>query len=432
MSETIIEILIILALILLNGILAMSEAALIAARRARLQNKTEEGDQAARTALKLTENPNLFLSVIQIGITLINVLTGAVSGLTLGSLLAAQIQKIPQLAPYSQTLGLAVVVLSITYFSLILGELAPKRLAIQNPERIASWVAGPMLWFSKILSPLVALLSLSTDVVLRLIGMRQTKPPPVTEDEIRILIEQGTRAGIFEVAEQDMVAGVFGLNDRRVNSLMTPRPEIIWLDLRDSLEETSRKIAANPYSRFPVCQGDLDNVLGTVKAKDLLLRTLTGQPLNLKQVLQPAIFIPETAFASQALEIFKENKEEFLLVIDEFGGVQGLLTINDVVEEIVGDIETDEPRATQRQDGSWLLDGRLGIEEFKEIFKLNDLPNEEDYETLGGFVMMSLGHIPKPSDHFEWSGLNFEIMDMDNLRVDKVLVTTLPARSAAG
>jgi putative hemolysin len=431
MSEFTNEILIILALILLNGILAMSEAALIAARRARLQNQTDEGDQRARTALKLTEDPNLFLSVIQIGITLIDVLTGAVGGLTLANFLALQIEKIPLLAPYNHTIGLVVVVLTITYFSLILGELVPKRLAIQSPERIASWVAGPMLLVSKVLSPIVSFLSFSTNAVLRLMGVRQSKSPPVTEDEIRVLIDQGTQAGIFEATEQDMVAGVFRLNDRRVNSLMTPRPEIIWLDLRDSLDEIRQKIAADLYSRFPVCQGSLDNVLGIVKAKDLLLRTLAGESLNLKQLLQPAIFIPETAFASRALEIFKENSEEFVLVIDEFGGVQGLLTINDVLEEIVGDIETGEPQATQRQDGSWLLDGMLGIEEFKEIFKLSDLPNEEDFETLGGFIMMTLGSIPKPSDHFEWNGLNFEIVDMDNRRVDKVLVTTLPARPAA-
>jgi putative hemolysin len=430
MAEFSNEIITIAILILLNNVLAMSEAALLAARKARLQKMVNEGDKRASAALKVTENPNLFLSVIQIGITLIDVLTGAVAGAALGGLVANQLRNIAALEPYADSLGLGIVVIIITYFSIVLGELVPKRLAIQNPEHIAAWVASPMLFISKILSPIVRLLSLSTDAVLRLMGIRASKAPPVTEEEIRVLIDQGTRAGIFEAAEQDMVAGIFRLNDRRVNSLMTPRPEITWLDVRDAFDEIREKIANSPYSRFPVCQGSLDNVLGIVKAKDLLLRNMAGQPLELKQCLQPALFIPETALASGALEVFKENNKEIVLVIDEFGGVQGLLTINDILEEIVGDIEAVAPQATQRQDGSWLLDGMLSIDDFKTLFKLGKLPNEPDYETLGGFVMMSLGKVPQVADNFEWKGLRFEIMDMDNHRVDKILVTTLPVRPA--
>jgi putative hemolysin len=225
-----------------------------------------------------------------------------------------------------------------------------------------------------------------------------------------------------------MVAGVFRLNDRRVYSLMTPRTEILWLDVRDTADEILKKLAEGPYSRFPVCQGSLDNVLGIVKSRELLTRSLAGEPIHLKECLSPALFIPETTFASRALEIFKESNKELVLVIDEFGGVTGLLTINDVLEEIVGDIEVGEPQVTQRQDGSWLLDGMLDVDEFKELFHLGTLPNEGDYETLAGFVMTSLGKIPHPADQFEWEGLRFEVVDMDARRVDKVLVTTLPAR----
>jgi putative hemolysin len=431
MSEFGTELIIIAVLIALNNVLAMTEAALFAVRKARLQQRINEGDKKAETALKLTEDPNQFLSVIQIGITLIDVLTGAVAGATLAEFLATWLRTIPALARYAETIGLVVVVLVITYFSIILGELVPKRLAIQNPESIASFFAPPMLVLSKILSPVVRFLSFSTEVVLHIIGVRPSNDPPVTEEEIQVLLDQGNQAGIFEEAELDMVAGVFRLNDRRVSSLMTPRTEIIWLDMRDAAEEILRKLADGPYSRFPVCQGSLDNVLGIVKARDLLTRSLAGEKINLKECLQPAIFIPETSFASRALEVFKQNNKKLILVIDEFGGVTGLVTINDVLEEIVGDIQSSEPQVTQRQDGSWLLDGMLDVDEFKGLFKLGTLQNEDDYETLGGFVMTSLGQIPDSGDQFEWEGLRFEVVDMDGRRVDKILVTTLPARPGA-
>ncbi|MGB7872779.1 MAG: hemolysin family protein [Anaerolineales bacterium] len=428
MSEFSTEILFIAFLIAMNNLLAMMEAALLAVRKARLQQRANEGDKNAEIVLKLVGNPNQFLSVIQIGITLIDVLTGAVTGATVAVMLARLFENIPVLAPYSDKLGLAFGVLIITYFSIILGELVPKRLAIQNPEEVASRFAQLMLLFTKLLAPVVRFLSFSTNMVLRLIGIRPSTEPLVTEEEIHVLLDQGTQAGIFEEAEQDMVAGVFRLNDRRVYSLMTPRTEILWLDVRDTTDKILKKLAEGPYSRFPVCQGSLDNVLGIVKARELLTRSLAGEPIHLKECLSPALFIPETTFASRALEVFKESNKELVLVIDEFGGVTGLLTINDVLEEIVGDIEVGEPQVTQRQDGSWLLDGMLDIDEFKELFHLGLLPNEDDYETLAGFVITSLGRIPQSADQFEWEGLRFEVVDMDARRVDKVLVTTLPAR----
>jgi len=335
------------------------------------------------------------------------------------------------LSPYSDSIGLALGVLIITYFSIIIGELVPKRLAMQNPEGVASRFAQPMLFLSKVLSPVVRFLSISTEVVLKLIGIRPSNEPPVTEEEIHVLLDQGTQAGVFEVAEQDMVAGVFRLNDRRVYSLMTPRTEILWLDVRDTTAEIQKKMAEGPFSRFPVCQGSLDNVLGIVNARELLTRSLAGEAIHLKDCLSPALFIPETTFASRALESFKESNKKLVLLIDEFGGVTGLITINDVLEEIVGDIETSEPQVIQRQDGSWLLDGMLDIDEFKELFNLGALPNDDDYETLAGFVMTSLGKIPQVADQFEREGLRFEVVDMDARRVDKVLVTTLPARPVA-
>ena len=422
------ELIIIAVLILLNSVLAMAEIALISARKARLQTMSNEGNLNAALALRVTENPNLFLSVIQIGITLIDVTTGALGGATLARYLGYKLAEIPLLAPYAETISLTLVVLIITYFSLIIGELVPKRLAMQNPERISSYFARPMMVLSRILSPAVKVLSFSTETMLRLLGVRPSKDLPVTEEELQVLLDQGTEAGVFEEAETDMVTGIFRLGDRRVYSLMTPRTEITWLEINDTLDEIRQKVETCSFSRFPVCQGELDNVLGIVKTRDLLIPILSNKPLEIKNCLQPALYIPETAFASRALEIFKESTQEMLLVIDEFGGVQGLITINDILEEIVGEIELTEPQATQRQDGSWLLDGMLQIDDLKEILQLRQIPGEGKFETLGGFMMATLGRIPRASDQFELFGLIFEVMDMDGRRVDKVLVTNLPVK----
>ncbi len=414
-------------LLLLNSILAMAETALLSVRKARLQDQSNKGNARAATVLKLTENPNQFLSVIQLGITSIDLMIGALSGATLGLWVNGQLNRLPLLAPYSEVIGLIVGVMPVTYVSLVLGELVPKRLAMRDPERISAMVAGPMMFFSVALSPFVHLLSFSTESILRLMGVKPSEEPPVTEDEIQLLIDQGTQAGVFEVAEQDMVEGVFSLGDQRVYSLMTPRTDIVWLDIDDTPNELLQKIAESPYSRFPVCQDSLDMVLGIVKARDLLVPSLAGEPINLKDKLRPALYIPETSFASRALEIFKEQNRELMLVIDEFGSLQGLLTLNDIIEEIVGDFEP-EPQALQRQDGSWLLDGMLPIDDFKEIFNVRTMPHESEYETLSGFVMVSLGREPQSTDRFDWNNISFEVVDMDGHRVDKVLVTTLPGR----
>jgi len=424
------QILIIIAIILINAIFVLSEMSVASSRKARLQQRVNEGDKRAITVLHLIENPNLFLATVQIGITLVGVFVGAVGGVTLSKPLSSLLARAPWLVNYADSIALGIVVIGITFVSIVLGELVPKRIALHNPERIAATLAGPMIVVSRVFKPFVWLLGRITDFVLKIMGVEPGNEPPVTEEEIQLLIDQGTQAGVFEEAEHDMVEGVFSLADQRVYSLMTPRPDIVWLDVDDTIEDIRQKISECNFSRFPVRQGSLDMIVGIVKARDLLMRSLNDEPIILKDLLKPAFFVPETMFASKALEIFKEKGTDMLLVIDEFGALQGILTINDILEEIVGAMEIEEPQATQRQDGSWLLDGMLEVDEFKEIFSLPLLPHENEYETLSGFVMMSLGRLPQPTDRFEWHGLNFEVIDMDGRRVDKVLVTTLPPRSS--
>jgi putative hemolysin len=413
----------------------MAETAIISARKARLQQRAEAGDEKAMVALSLAVDPADFLSATQIGITLVGVLAGAFGGATIAGELAVFIGRIEPLRPYSQGIAIALVVLAITYLSLIVGELVPKRLALNDPERAASRIAVPMQALTRLTYPLARFLSFSSDLVLRTLGVRPSGEPPVTEEEIQVLLEQGTEAGVFEEAELDMVQSVFRLADRRVGSLMTPRPEIAWLDLEDPAEEIRRRIIASPHSRMPVAEGSLDNVMGIVQAKDLLARSLMGQQLDLRAALVPPMFVPESMLALNALEQFRESGVHIALVIDEFGGVQGLVTLYDILEAIVGDIpaegEAEEPEVVQREDGSWLLDGGLPVDEFKDIFGITRLPDEERgyYNTLGGFIMTRLGRIPAASDFFEWAGLRFEVVDMDGFRVDKVLV--LPVQAAA-
>jgi len=421
-----IRILIIFLLILIGGFFAMSEAAIFAARRSRLQHRANEGDLRARRAIDLSGKPNRFLPTVTIGITMVGILSGAIGGAPIADVLAAQLDKIPALIPYSHSLALTLVVILLTFFSMVFGELVPKRLALYNAEKIASGIAGFMTFVAAVLYPVVWLLGKSTDLMLHLLRIKHTDEPPVTEEELLVQLNEGTQAGVFEEAEQDMVEGVFSLSDQRVNALMTPRNEIIWLDVNDTAAEIRREVQGCPFSRFPVGDDSLDNVVGVVKAKDLLLADLKNGK-QLREIARPPLFVPETAFGSRALEILKEAKREMVLVVDEFGVVQGLLTLADILEEIVGAFEGG-PQATQRQDGSWLLDGMLPNDEFKEIFNLRRLPDEEEYETLGGFVMLHMGRIPQAADQFEWNGLRFEVMDMDGKRVDKILVTTVPVK----
>ncbi|MEH2223015.1 hemolysin family protein [Nostoc sp.] len=436
MSSITFEILIILVLIIANGVFSMSEMAIVSARKVRLQQLANQGDAKAMAALKLAESPNHFLSTVQVGISLIGILTGAFGGATIANRLAVYVKLVPLLAPYSEPISFGVVVLIITYLSLIVGELVPKRLALNNPERIASTVAIPMRALSALASPMVYLLSASTDLILRVLGITASTEPQVTEEEIKILIEQGTEAGTFEEAEQDMVERVFRLGDRPVSYLMTPRPDIVWLDLDDSAEENRQKMVDSAYSRYPVCQGGLDNVLGVIPVTDLLARSFRGEPLDLTIGLRQPVFVPESTRGLKVLELFKQTITHMALVVDEYGVIQGLVTLNDIMSEIVGDVPStdgqDQPQAVQREDGSWLLDGMLPVEEFLELFGMEEWESEErgSYQTLGGFVITHLGRIPAAADHFEWQSMRIEVMDMDGNRVDKVLVVPKAVKSA--
>jgi putative hemolysin len=433
MSSVALEFLIILALVVTNGLFAMAEISIISVRKTRLQELANQGNQKAKVALELSNSPNRFLSTVQVGITLIGILAGAFGGATLSKSLASYIALIPGFAKTSEAIALGIVVVGITYLSLIIGELVPKRLGLSNPEKIAVNIAMPMHMLSAIASPVVHLLSVSTEAVIKLFGVEQAVSEPlVTEEEIKVLIRQGAEAGMFEVAEQDMVERVFRLGDQTVGALMTPRLDIIWLDLSDSSETHQQTMINSHHTRFPVCHDNLDNVLGVVNATDVLSQVLHGQPLDLTTLLKQPLFVPASTRALKVLEMFKQSSTHIAFVIDEYGVVQGLVTLNDVMEVIIGDVPfADQPYelpAVQREDGSWLVDGLLPIEKFKEIFKLTYLPGEEqgNYQTLGGFVITYLGRIPASADHFEWQNLRFEVMDMDGNRVDKMLI--MPSR----
>jgi putative hemolysin len=426
MSRIAIEILVLVVLILANALFAMSEIAVVSARKTRLQQQAQEGNKRAQVALELANAPNQFLATIQLGITLVGIMAGAFGGATIAEELAGVLEQVPILAPYSEVIGVGIVVLTITYFSLVIGELIPKRLGLNNAERVAARLAPFMQALSRLASPLVRLLSLSTDLAMRLLRVRPKQETPVSEEEIKLLLQQGTRAGAFEPAEQEMVEHVFRLGDATVKALMTPRPEVVWLDLDDPAEEARRVVATRGYSRFPVARGELDHVLGVVYVKDLLADGLDGQPFDLEANLRPALYLPETVTALEAMEQLRMNHTDAALVIDEYGGFEGLLTVEDILEAIIGDIvapgEPVEPEAVQREDGSWLLDGTLPIDEVKDLLGIDSLPHEgSQYQTLGGFVMLCLGRIPSAGDHFSCCGWRFEVVDMDRLRVDKVL-----------
>lgn len=435
MSNTLIEIIVIFALILFNGFFSMSEIAIVSARKVRLEQRAEEGDTGARNALELAGSTSKFLSSVQIGITLVAMLTGAFGGATLAERLSVVLGKVPWLASIASTLALIIVVILTTYFSLVIGELIPKRIALNNPEKIAASVAGIMRFIYRVTAPLTSLLSASTDLGVRLLGIKPSGEPPITEEEIRVLIDQGTEVGVFGEAEQDMVEGVFRLNERSINAIMTPRTEIVWLDADDRIEDIIQHVLDSPYSRFPVSRGSLDNILGILKAKTLLEKALNRAPFNIVDLLEKPLFIPEHTPAVRVLEMEKEAGVHEALVIDEYGGVLGFVTLFDVLESIIGELpsldEITEPEIILREDGSYLLDGLLPIDEFKELFDLDLLPEENKvgFQTVGGFVMNQVGSIPVSGQSFTWEDLHFEILDMDSHRVDKVLVTRVPDRS---
>jgi len=434
MTQIAFEIIAIFILLLANGIFAMSEMAIVSARKARLKQRADQGDTKAIAALALAEAPGPFLSTVQVGITLVGILAGAFGGSRIAERVAPSLSQLPYVGQYSEGIAFAVVVVIITYFSLVIGELIPKRLALRNAEGISLLVASPMSKLSRFASPLVNLLDRSTDGMLRLFGLRESPEAPVTEDEIKILIEQGIHAGVFVETERDMVERIFHLADRRVSELMVPRTEMVWLSIDDAPEEIAATISDSPHSRFPVAQDSPDNILGVVQVKSLWMQNRKNQPLDLKSVLDKPLFLPEGTPAFKALEAFRQAHSQIALVVDEYGGVEGLVTLNDILEAIVGELpdaaETNEPMIKQREDGSYLVDGSLAITQFKKHFDIKHLPGEEDdwYQTLGGFVMTHQGKIPRAGDQFEWNELKFEVLDMDRNRVDKLLVKQSAAK----
>ncbi|MGH9382876.1 MAG: hemolysin family protein [Vicinamibacterales bacterium] len=432
------ELLVIVLLILANGVFAMSEMAVVAAKKVRLQQRAEDGDERAKAALELAQNPEQFLSTVQAGITLVGILAGAYAGATIAEALAGLIiTSAPQVEPYARAIALGLVVAAITFLSLILGELVPKRIALNHPESIASWVAVPMTWLSKVGGPVVALLTNSTTLLLRLFGIKEQAASQLTEDEIKAVITQGAETGVIAPAEEDIVHRVLELGDTRVAAIMTPRPDIEWIDQDASPEELREFLASHPHTQFVVCQGGLDNVLGIVWSKDLLPFALRGTPINLKGLIREPLFVPDSMTAMKLLESFRSSHKHVALVTDEYGAIEGLVTVTDLLVALVGRLPVDASEATggfiTRADGSVLVDGSTAMEDVVARFAIDALPPEEAgaYHTMGGFVMARLGRVPKAADVFDWGGMRYEVIDMDGRRIDKVLVGKTPDRSTA-
>jgi putative hemolysin len=428
------EILFLFGLIILNGVFAMSEIALVTARRGRLQGLVDQGDVGAAAALALNEDPTRFLSTIQVGITTIGILSGIVGEAALAAPLAEWLVGLGAERGYAHLGATALVVVVVTYFAIVLGELVPKRLGQMSAESVARRVARPIGWMAAAAKPFVRLLSVSTDVLLQLVGVRNTTANAITEEEIHQLIKEGTESGVIDEQERAMVRNVFRLDDRQIASLMTPRSDIVYLDLEDPLEENLRKVLDSERSRFPVCRGSLHDIVGIASARRLLHQSIRGEPIDIAAALDPAVYVPESLTGMELLENFRSSTGHFALVVDEYGEVQGLVTLQDVFESIVGEFSTprgEDAWAVERVDGSWLLDGLIPIPELKDRLAFNAAPEEElgRYNTLSGMIMLLLGRVPSVSDTVDWQGWRFEIVDMDQHRIDKVLASRIPAAS---
>jgi putative hemolysin len=430
MIGTIFEIIIILILILINGYLSMAELAVVSVRKAKLQKYIDEGNKNAMIVAKLGEDPNEFLSTAQIGISLTAVLTGAFGGATLSEPLAAAISFIP----YSGIISVVVVVVLSTYLTLVVGEIVPKVIALNDPERVSLKVAKPMLILTKVSKPISLILAKSSRFLLWLMRIEDKSDDIVTEEEIELMIKEGREDGTIEQEEEDIIKRVFKLDDQKVESIMTPRNEIIWIDLEDDRDINKIKIIESKRSIFPIAKGELDDFIGVVQAKDILSVMFSDEEFDVHKIVKDPLVVSEHLETLELLKEFKENQEyvHMSLVVDEFGSVEGLITLNDLLEGIVGDIpgidEEDEPQAIQRDDGTWLIDGRYPIDRFKELFNFNDkLPDEDEdnYTTLAGFILSLSGTIPNEEDKYECGRFLFEIIDIDGHQIDKVLVTDL-------
>jgi putative hemolysin len=417
------EILLLLGLILLNGVFSMSEIALVSARKARLETQANKGDKKAKEALELSNHPDRFLSTVQIGITLIGILTGILSGESLKDDFMSFLNQWPALRPYSDGLATTLIVIIITYFSLILGELVPKRIGLSRPEAIAKAMAKPMNLISIITYPFIWLLTKSSQLIVKLFNIRSDENQ-VTEEEIKAIISEGTEHGAIEEAEQEIIERVFHLGDRNITSLMTHRSDIIWFDVNDNEEKIREKIMENPHSIYPICEGDLDEIKGVISLKDIYI---SDDKIAFKELMQTALFVPDNNTAYQVMEKFKESKIHTCFIVDEYGSVRGMITLNDIMEAIVGEIpQTDvaDYEIIQREDGSYLVDAQIPFYDFLNYFEKTEWVSEGDYQfdTLAGCILHELERIPQTGDKLDWKGFHIEIIDMDGHRIDKVLV----------
>jgi putative hemolysin len=425
-----VEISFVILLVLLNGLFAMSELAIVSARRVRLKQLAENGHKGAALALSMAEDPASFLSIVQVVLTVNSVLAGAFSGATLAGHFAEDLNNISWIAPNGEAVSITLTVAAVTYLNLVVGELIPKRIGLSYAEPIAIRVSYIMRFFALAAAPLVWVLRMSTDVSLRLLRLANPRDTSVTEDEVKDMIMEGTESGIFKPAEKDMLERVMRLSDRTVRTIMTPRVEMMWLSADDSINENNTTIRESGYSRFPVAKGDLEEILGIVHAKDMLNATLSGQFPTLRAVMRPALIVPDTTTVFRLLEQFKQSKQHIAIIADEYGSVEGLVSVTDVLQAIIGEMpeggqdENGEP--VKREDGSWLIDGWAPIDEVENLFELKDMRGDGDFHTLAGFVIERLGRLPRTGDRFTWNDTKFEVVDMDGRRVDKVLVTPPP------
>lgn len=418
------SILIVLVLVVLNGFFAMSELAIVSSRRQRLETMAKAGSRGAARALKLAEDPTSFLSTVQIGITLIGIFAGAYSGATLSAPLAEALRGVPWLARAADTLAFTLVVIATTYVSLIIGELVPKRLALRNAEGIAAFVSGPMQVLATIGAPIVWFLRVSTEAVLGLLRLRGDAPSAVTEEEVKAMIAEGTEVGVFHQAERELLEGVIRFADRPLRSIMLPRHAMVWIDAGDPIEEALAEVLASGHSRFPLCEGSIDEVIGFVHVKDLLdLQLRSGR--DLREVARDPLYVSESIPALKMIELFRSSGVHMAMVVDEYGSIEGLVTPTDILTGIAGDLpdigDEEAPGAVQRDDGSWLLDGTLPVHAAARVLDAENLDEGGDYATLAGMIIEELGHIPVPGEHVTRHGWCFEVVDLDGRRIDKVL-----------
>jgi putative hemolysin len=422
------DIVIIALLVLVNATFAMSEMAIASSRRARLQNMVDAGNAGAKAALALVDAPNRFLSTVQLVITLVGILQGVFGGQALTEQLSGFIAtNVPALAQAAEPLAYLVVIGGITYVSLVAGELVPKRLALRYPEQIASFVAGPMQMLANATRPFVWFLSASTNAVIRLLGIKATDEASVTEMEVLAMVEEGVSSGIFEEEEQDMVAAVFRLDERRIGSVMTPRLDIVWIDLNDTPDQIAHKLSTCKYSSYPVGRDNIDNIVGIVQSKDLVAHLLTHPNLQIDSIMTPPVFLPETASVTTAIQVFRREGVHTIMVVNEYGGIDGLVRMQDIMEQVFGETEAAEAAQPASAGNQRVLDGQYPIDRLAELYDSFQIPQDENgkYETLAGFVMTRLKRVPEPQDKFEYGTLRFTVLDMDGVRIDRVSVETL-------